>query len=100
MIEPQSLANEIRDHLSEHPTLKRLGVEVLRAAATNGNLVLRARHRDRVLTVGRTGGWEDEPASDVASALGRELVAEALSGLPVSTRWRRHLRGLPLALRP
>lgn len=79
MTDPQRAANEIRDHLLDHPVLRRLGIEVLRTAGVGDTLVVRARHRDRVLTLERLGSWASQSAGEVATELVHELTSEALA---------------------
>jgi hypothetical protein len=87
----QNLANEIRDRLLENEAVRRLGIEVLWASGSAESLTVRARHRDRVLTVERTGRWHRRTTEAQASELGHELVADALDTLraqPAPPRWR------------
>jgi hypothetical protein len=96
MIELQSIANEIRDRLVEHEAIRRLGIEVLWAAGNPDVLTIRARHRDRVLTVERSAPWHERPAHEQAVQLAHELVGNALDTLraaPPPPRWRRGLEG-------
>ena len=79
MTDPQSVANEIRERVTDTDTVRRLAIEILSAAGTSDALTIRARYRRRVLTLTRTGEWWDQPASGVADGVARELVAEALS---------------------
>jgi hypothetical protein len=85
MTDPQRTANEIRDHLLDHPILRRLGIEVLWTAGVPDALVVRARHRDRVLTLERAGSWESQPASELATELVHELTGEALANRRATT---------------
>ncbi len=91
MIHLQSVANEIRDRLFEHPGVRRVGIEFLWAAVTPAGLTVRVRHRNRVLTVERQGQWEQRRADDLASEIASELIAEALATTRPATppfRWR------------
>jgi hypothetical protein len=92
MIQLQSIANDIRDRLLENEAIRRLRVEVLWAAGNPDALTIRARHRDRVLTVERGGRWHQRPAEQQAAELAHELVSSALDTLrpaPAPPRWRR-----------
>lgn len=79
MTDAQDVANEIRDRLADNAALRRVGIEVLWAAAPAQRLSVRARHRDRVLTIERGAGWLGRPAGALALEMAHELVAEALA---------------------
>jgi hypothetical protein len=78
MTDPQTTANQIRDRLAEHPSLLRLGIQVVRAAADSDALLVRAQVRSHVLTVERDSGWIDRPVDSLSDELAHELVVEAL----------------------
>jgi hypothetical protein len=92
MSDQQGTANDVRDRLVDNPTLQRLGIEVLWTAGTPDSLVVRARHRDRVLTIERSGEWFKQPARELAAELAHELTGEALgnrrAGTPPAPRRR------------
>jgi hypothetical protein len=92
MIDQQGMANDVRDRLVDNPTLQRLGIEVLWTAGTPDELVVRARHRDRVLTIERSGEWFKQPGRELAAELAHELTGEALgtrrAGTPPAPRRR------------
>jgi hypothetical protein len=78
MTDPQTAANQIRDHLAEHPSLVRLGIQVVRAAADTDGLLIRAQIRNHVLTVERHADWLNRPVEGLSDELAHELVGEAL----------------------
>jgi hypothetical protein len=78
MIDPQSIANDIRDRVVDHPTIRRLGIEVLWAAANAQRLMVRVRHRDQVLDVERAESWTRRPIPELADELAHELIGGAL----------------------
>jgi len=91
MTDAQDLANDIRNRLADNAAVRRVGIEVLWAAAPGQSLTIRARHRNRVLTLERSSGWLGRPAASIALELAHELVAEALAtGRPALAppRWR------------
>jgi len=98
MIDPQRVANEIRECVSDSDTVRRLKIEILSAAGNLERLTVRARHRDRVLSMTRSGEWWRQPPNGLALGLAQELVAEVLAPLPgvadaaVPARPRRYLR--------
>jgi hypothetical protein len=92
MVQLQSIANEIRDHLLDNEAVRRLRIEVLWAAGSADTLTVRARHRDRVLTVERDDRWHLRSPEEQAAELAHELVGRALDNLratPAPARWRR-----------
>jgi hypothetical protein len=102
MIQFQSIANEIRDCLLENDAMRRLRIEVLWVVGNPDALTIRARHRDRVLTVERAAPWHQQSPEQQAAELAHELVAVALDTLraaPAPPRWRRWADG-PDAGRP
>jgi hypothetical protein len=91
MNDQQGIANDVRDRLVDNPTLQRLGIEVLWTTGVDG-LVVRARHRDRVLTIERSGEWFQQSGADLAAELAHELTGEALGNRragTLSAPWRR-----------
>jgi hypothetical protein len=78
MTELQRIANDIRDRLLENDAVRRLGVELLWAAGDTDTITIRARHRDRVLTVERGGPWHQRPPERQAEEIAHELVGLAL----------------------
>jgi hypothetical protein len=92
MNDQQGIANDVRDRLVDNPTLRRVGIEVLWTTGGIDGLVVRARHRDRVLTVERSGEWFHQPGSALAAELAHELTGEALGNRragTLSAPWRR-----------
>lgn len=78
MSDPQRRADEIRNLVEEHDAIRRVGLEVLWATGTAGELTLRARHHDRVLTIERGAEWLAAEPSLLALELASELITEAL----------------------
>lgn len=93
MNDPQYQADRIRELVAETDVIRRLGIEVLWAAGTPDGVTVRARRQSLTLTARRGDGWLAEPAHDLATALTRDLVADAL--VPLTTmarnapRWGR-----------
>ncbi len=95
MIDSQTVANDIRDRLADNPAVRRVGIELLWAAAPDQVLTVRAKHRNRVLTLERPAGWLSRPAANLAQELAHELVAEALANdrpAVAPPRWRTMAR--------
>jgi hypothetical protein len=95
MIDPQTIANGIRDHVVDHPIIRRLGIEVLWAAGTTERLTVRVRHRDQVLDVQRGVAWTRRDVAELGDELAHELVGEALgTRRPIvpASRWTRGSR--------
>jgi hypothetical protein len=69
MTDFQALANDVRDRVLEHEAVRRVAIEVLWATGTAQGLTLRARHRDRVLTLARHGTWHERTAEELAAEL-------------------------------
>lgn len=78
MIDPQSMANDIRDRITDNPAIRRVGLELLWAAGTTSCLTVRVRHRDHILDVERGGSWTGRTPAELADELVHELIAEAL----------------------
>jgi hypothetical protein len=97
MNEQQDIANEVRDRLVDNPTLRRLGIEVLWTAGSPDELVVRARHRDRVLTIERSGEWFHQPGEELAAELAHELTGEALGNRRPATPPAPRRRPEPLS---
>jgi hypothetical protein len=96
MIQFQSIANEIRDCLLENDAVRRLRIEVLWVVGNPDALTIRARHRDRVLTVERAAPWHRPSPEQQAAELAHELVGNALDTLraaPAPPRRRRWADG-------
>lgn len=93
MDDPQRQADRIRELVAESDTLRRLGVEVVRAVGTDDELTVRARRAARMLTAQRGRGWLVETPEHMADTLSRDLAADVLAPAPVFSatgpRWGR-----------
>ena len=98
MSNPQKQADEVRNMVQEHEAIGRVGLEVLWASGAPSELVLRARHHDRVITIERGPGWTAAEPVALALELASELITEALGterpAVPPAL-WRRGATHLP-----
>jgi hypothetical protein len=72
---------------------------VLWTAGSPDELVVRARHRDRVLTIERSGEWFHQPGEELAAELAHELTGRS-AGQPPRGYATRTLAPIRAPLRP